>query len=24
VEHSGIAGDVVDELPLSVPAGADQ
>ena len=24
VEHSGIAGDVVDELPLSVPAGVDQ
>ncbi|HWF23504.1 MAG TPA: MFS transporter [Acidimicrobiales bacterium] len=24
VEHSGIAGDVVDELPLSVPAAADQ
>jgi hypothetical protein len=24
IEHSGIAGDVVDELPLSVPAGADQ
>jgi len=24
VEHAGIAGDVVNELPLSVPAGADQ